>query len=311
MSPRGAPPIRPAARVILRRTPCRAFVAALYRTASKRPPRRLRSVSLGAAQTSTKAAVECPALYKAQGDRPGRVRMLHRARSELRRLIRSARTNPLDSGTRSPPMDRRDDSESLYDRLSAYAASVEKGEAPPFDEWAARQPPRLAQTLRDGWSDLQRANAALGSATAAGSLQVLEPGVRLGPFVLVRELGRGGQAVVWEAEQPELGRRVALKLLQAGRVSERERALFRREARAGARLRHGNIVAVFDSGEAAGALPREVEPRSAGRGGAGRRGHRGYGAPHRRRRDSGHGTLEADTAIDPQVRHIPGARDDG
>ena len=68
---------------------------------------------------------------------------------------------------------------------------------------------------------------------------------RLGDFRIIREVGRGGMAVVYEAEQESLGRHVALKvLLGPGRLDARQAARFRREARAAAKLHHTNIVPV-------------------------------------------------------------------
>ena len=67
---------------------------------------------------------------------------------------------------------------------------------------------------------------------------------------MIREVGRGGMGVVYEAEQVSLGRRVALKILP-GVVAKDRKALerFRREARAAARLHHTNIVPVFEVGQ--------------------------------------------------------------
>ncbi len=72
---------------------------------------------------------------------------------------------------------------------------------------------------------------------------------RLGDYCLIRELGRGGMGVVYEAEQESLGRRVALKVLPAGALSDpRHIRRFEREARSAARLHHTNIVPVFGVG---------------------------------------------------------------
>ncbi|QEH35161.1 Serine/threonine-protein kinase PrkC [Aquisphaera giovannonii] len=73
---------------------------------------------------------------------------------------------------------------------------------------------------------------------------------RVGDFRLLREVGRGGMGVVYEAEQVSLGRRVALKLLPARMGADaKHRGRFEREARAAAKLHHTNIVPVFGVGE--------------------------------------------------------------
>lgn len=70
----------------------------------------------------------------------------------------------------------------------------------------------------------------------------------LGKFILVGELGRGGLGVVWKAWQVDLGRWVAVKLLQQGTDNDSlER--FMREAKLTARLAHPNINQVFEAGE--------------------------------------------------------------
>jgi serine/threonine protein kinase/Tfp pilus assembly protein PilF len=76
---------------------------------------------------------------------------------------------------------------------------------------------------------------------------------RIGDYHILREIGRGGMGVVYEAEQISLGRRVALKVLPRHALLDAaglER--FRREARAAARLHHTNIVPVFGTGEEGG-----------------------------------------------------------
>jgi serine/threonine protein kinase len=76
-------------------------------------------------------------------------------------------------------------------------------------------------------------------------------GDRVGRYVPLRVIGRGGTGIVIAAHDPELDRQVAIKLVhpQVWRVaSPEERDLLRQEARAMARLVHPNVVAVHDLG---------------------------------------------------------------
>jgi len=77
-----------------------------------------------------------------------------------------------------------------------------------------------------------------------------EVGEHLGRYRLLEELGRGGMAVVFRAEDPSLGREVAIKVMHPHLWGETEYARrFAREARAVAALRHPNIVEIHDYGE--------------------------------------------------------------
>ena len=107
-----------------------------------------------------------------------------------------------------------------------------------------------AATRFDGEAGCRRARQRVAGIATAG------PGVGsvLGDFRLLRELGRGGMGVVYEAEQRSLGRRVAVKLLNArGSADAGLMRRFDREARAVGRLHHTNIVPVFGVGEHDGA----------------------------------------------------------
>src|SRR5579871_4633048 len=76
---------------------------------------------------------------------------------------------------------------------------------------------------------------------------------QLGDFRLLREIGRGGMGVVYEAEQISLRRRVALKVLPfAAALDPRQLQRFKNEALAAGHLRHENIVPVYMVGEERG-----------------------------------------------------------
>jgi serine/threonine protein kinase len=78
---------------------------------------------------------------------------------------------------------------------------------------------------------------------------------RIGRYRIICHLKTGGMAKVYKAEDTETGRAVALKVLTAESASNPRRLeRFRREAKQGARLRHENIVSLYEYGEADGML---------------------------------------------------------
>lgn len=86
----------------------------------------------------------------------------------------------------------------------------------------------------------------------------LQPGQTIGRYRVLRALGAGAMGEVYLAEDPQIGRRVAVKTvrLEDGRAQELEERKLRllREARAAGRLLHPNIVTLFDAGEDQGFL---------------------------------------------------------
>jgi serine/threonine protein kinase len=73
---------------------------------------------------------------------------------------------------------------------------------------------------------------------------------RLGPFRILKVLGAGGMGVVFKAEDPQLGRAVAIKaMLPALAVSPSAKQRFLREARATAAIKHDHIVSIYQVGE--------------------------------------------------------------
>jgi serine/threonine protein kinase/WD40 repeat protein len=169
------------------------------------------------------------------------------------------RPEPEEPPTASPPDAASRDELDPLDRLAEeFLARRRRGERPSISEFAAREP-ALADDARAMLEALALveglkpdADATLeGDGGPGGDGARREPvPARLGDFRIVREIGRGGMGVVYEAEQESLGRRVALKVLAPHiERSPRQVQRFVREARAAAQLHHTNIVPVFGVGE--------------------------------------------------------------
>jgi serine/threonine protein kinase len=139
--------------------------------------------------------------------------------------------------------------------LCEYVAALEAGRRPDRQEFLARHPgvrPDLAAAL-DGLEFVHAAAPELRSAAPGAAPPAdgppLEPAVPLGDYRIVRELGRGGMGVVYEAVQLSLGRRVALKVLPfAAALDPRQLQRFKNEAQAAAGLNHPHVVPVYGLG---------------------------------------------------------------
>jgi tetratricopeptide (TPR) repeat protein len=143
--------------------------------------------------------------------------------------------------------------ESTARALEDYLEAAEAGAAPPRAEFLARHP-ELAEELDGCLAALGFiGRAARGPRSVAAGLAEVQPPEqppgRLGDYRILREVGRGGMGVVYEAEQVSLGRRVALKVLPfAATMDPRQLQRFHNEARAAASLDHPHIVHVHAVG---------------------------------------------------------------
>jgi serine/threonine protein kinase len=166
-----------------------------------------------------------------------------------------------------------DRDERLADVIDRLTADLRAGRVADVDI-AAREHPDLAAELRELWAVVQFAHLArqpashkqptttlpspgiltpsmAGEATTSNGMAALPR--EFGDFELIAELGRGGMGVVYKARQKSLDRIVALKMVrEAHLATDADRARFRTEAEAAARLKHPNIVTVHEVGVVSG-----------------------------------------------------------
>src|SRR5579883_1179954 len=184
---------------------------------------------------------------------------------------RGVRGEPVGGST--PEADRDD---RLNEILLGYVEAIERGEMPDRDRLLDSYPEyasaliaffatrdrldRIAAPLRAAvgstaqWNRVRYPRHIGDHPTGVSSdpLQVSDVG-RVGDFRLLREVGRGGMGIVYEAEQVSLRRRVALKVLPfAAAIDPRHLQRFRNEAHAAAQLHHTHIVPVFAFGAEGG-----------------------------------------------------------
>lgn len=136
-----------------------------------------------------------------------------------------------------------------------FTARQRQGECPTIKEYVERYP-ELEEDIRLLFPTivtLERQKVSR-QRTAEGSVLLAGRELKqLGDFRIVRELGRGGMGIVYEAEQQSLARRVAIKVLpRQSLVDSKQLGRFQREAHTAAGLHHTNIVPVFGVGEEGG-----------------------------------------------------------
>ena len=148
-----------------------------------------------------------------------------------------------------------DDRHPVDHMAEEFAARIRAGESPQIEEYC-RTHPEHADLIRSVFPSIQMVELASlreehhRRSGDSRSATVLSMPKALGDFQIIREIGRGGMGVVYEAVQKSLKRHVALKVIStliAG--SEKQLKRFRREAESAASLHHSNIVPVYGIGE--------------------------------------------------------------
>ena len=124
--------------------------------------------------------------------------------------------------------------------ISDYLLACEAGTAPSLDT-LCEQHPDFADGIRDYFRETDQLAANLQMPTVDA--------VQIDGYEVVKEIGRGGMGVVFEARQLSLGRSVAIKVLRDAALSSSSiRARFDKEAQLIAQLKHDNIVDVIEFG---------------------------------------------------------------
>jgi WD40 repeat protein/serine/threonine protein kinase len=136
-----------------------------------------------------------------------------------------------------------------------FVEAFRQGQRPSVEEYAHRYPEH-ADDIRDILPALVLMEQAKSGDDTSGlrrrtrAWSAVAPLSQLGDYQILREVGRGGMGVVYEARQLSLIRHVAIKVLPSHALLDpRKLGRFQREARSAARLHHTNIVPVFGVGE--------------------------------------------------------------
>ncbi len=147
----------------------------------------------------------------------------------------------------------------LGEAAEEFMERVARGEPAKIEEYAERFP-QIASVIRQVFPALEVMRSSASAMSSGGnSGKVVESGAAsdvfspptgcLGDFRIIREIGRGGMGIVYEAEQISIGRRVALKVLPFAAVMDaKQLQRFENEVHAAGQLHHTNIVPVFSVG---------------------------------------------------------------
>ena len=148
-----------------------------------------------------------------------------------------------------------DDRHPVDQLAEEFAERIRAGESPQIEEYCLRYPEHV-EMIRSVFPSIQMIERASQREEQhrrsgdIGAASVRSMPESLGDFQLIREIGRGGMGIVYEAEQKSLKRHVALKVISSLIAdSEKQLKRFRREAESAASLHHSHIVPVYGIGD--------------------------------------------------------------
>jgi serine/threonine protein kinase len=147
--------------------------------------------------------------------------------------------------------------EQVLNILERYLHDLERGARPRPEDLIAEHP-ELADSLGEYLRELDQLHSTVAGALAEADdadreRRTEDERGRVGDYRILREVGRGGMGVVYEAQQISLGRRVALKVLPfAATLDSKQLQRFRNEAHAAAQLHHSHIVPIYGVGSERG-----------------------------------------------------------
>jgi serine/threonine protein kinase len=149
-------------------------------------------------------------------------------------------------------VEENDEQNPIEEIAAEFVERMRTGEAPTIEEYAARHPD-IATEIHDllptvvAMEELKLAKEQPEKSRFLKGPKSLK---KLGDYLILGEIGRGGMGIVYEAEQQSLGRHVAVKVLPRQSLLDDHRLeRFEREAQTAARLHHTNIVPIFGVGE--------------------------------------------------------------
>ena len=143
---------------------------------------------------------------------------------------------------------------SLDQLIDQFVGQLRSGQNPTVEEYKD-QFPQLADEISELFPMLKELECHERGDSAESSRKTLETDIpeQLGEYAVIRELGRGGMGVVYEALHETMQRRVALKVLPKSFASRHQFVeRFMKEARSAGQLHHTNIVPVFEVGNVDG-----------------------------------------------------------